>query len=393
MSVPTFNFQDPFANLLGEALKGGLGGLRQGIAEGNQRKRQSDALTEILAQVQTPDGQIDEMALFQNLAQNPLFGLAPALETSDKLRKGRLAQEELGLQKEKIGLEREKLQGTERERAQKAQETQLGQLDQQQSFELGSQILSNPEFSLDQKEELINRLPDAEARKQLQLQIRSRRSSQKETFENTADRLAAERSQAIADEITAGSKTAALEDQRLKRMEELDAKGNLSKPLTIATLDKIGLPISILNNPDNEEFRKLEQDFVRDVNDVFRGQIRVFEIQSYLKTVPQLINTPEGRKAIIRNRRLLNDAKLLRKKAYDEIVKENNGRIPRNLDMIIEDRVGNELDALSEQFSSGVNNALTPTQTKVKMRLPDGRIKLIPGNKVEEATAAGAQVI
>src|SRR5690606_37714795 len=103
-------------------------------------------------------------------------------------------------------------------------------------------------------------------------------------------------------------------------------------------MDAFGIPIGVLGNPATEEYRKLEADYVRDVSKVFPGgKITNYEVSAYLKTIPSLMNSPEGRKQIINNRKLMNEAKRVRYDAYKKILKENNGKKPQNLGILIDE--------------------------------------------------------
>lgn len=219
--------------------------------------------------------------------------------------------------------------------------------------------------------------------------VENRRQSTKPTFEPTEERLEAERVSKIADEISKDYQSAQTEDLRLDRMEKLAEKGNLSTPMMVKALDVFGLPLGILGNPDTEEFSKLEADFVRDVSKIFPGQIRVFEIQAYLRTVPGLMNSPEGQKAIIHNRRLLNEAKRVKHDEYKKILNENGGRKPRNLDLLLEERTSERINDIGERFRNGVESALEKQLPKMKMYDQQGKSYDIPSHLVPQAQKQG----
>lgn len=214
----------------------------------------------------------------------------------------------------------------------------------------------------------------------------------KSNFEPESDKLEAKRVAELATEIESEYKAAQNEDLRLDRMGVLDQKGNVSTPLLIKALDFLHLPIGVLSNPDTEEYRKLEADFVRDVSKVFPGgKITNYELQSYLKTIPGLLNSPEGRKAIIRNRKLLNDAKKIRYDEYKKILKENNGKKPPNLSLLIEERTASQVAKLEDEFIDGITKESEKFQQPIRMKDPDGNPIDIPPNMIEKAMKAGAR--
>lgn len=213
---------------------------------------------------------------------------------------------------------------------------------------------------------------------------------QKPTFEPREEALEAERVSELATNIENEYKAYQAEDMRLDRMEKLSDKGELSTPLMVQGLNKLGLPLGILGNPDSEEYAKLEADFLRDVKNVFPGgRISNFEVQSYLKTLPSLLNTPEGKKAIIRNKRLQNEAKKLRYDAYKDILKENKGKKPRNMGLLIDEKIGGRLSEIENEFKEGLQSQIEKFQQPIRMKNPQGQIFDIPTHLIEKAVKEG----
>lgn len=224
--------------------------------------------------------------------------------------------------------------------------------------------------------------------------VRSLIGLQKPQFEPTEEKLEAQRVSELATEIEKSYSGAVSEDRRLDRMEKLSESDKLTTPLMKKSLDALGLPLGVLNNPDSEEFAKLEADFLRDVRDVFPGgRITNFEIQSYLKTVPGLSNTKEGRQRVVNNRRLQNKAKKLKYDTYKEILKENRGRKPRNLSLLIEERIGDQLDTISEQFRDGITESVDKSAPTFQVTAPDGTIRMIPNSQLKAALDAGGKLL
>lgn len=221
--------------------------------------------------------------------------------------------------------------------------------------------------------------------------IESRRQETKPVFEPESEKLEAKRQAETADRIVKGYNAAQTENMRLNKQEALMKSGKLSTPLMVKTLESFGLPLSVLGNPATEEYSKVEADYVRDVSSIFPGAIRNFEIVSYMKTIPSLMNSPKGQEAIIRNRKLLNEAKLMEYNAYKDILKENNGKRPPNMDVMIEERIGPQRAALAEEFRESINTESEKFENKFKMVGPNGKKANIPASKLEAAIKDGFQ--
>jgi hypothetical protein len=143
-------------------------------------------------------------------------------------------------------------------------------------------------------------------------------------------------------------------------MEELAKRGNLTYPLFASALETLsngifgfGIDMTALLHQDSQEFRKLSNDFLKDAKDTFGSRLTNYDVKTFLSTVPTLSQSHLGKLRVINNLRSFNEAALLRKKAMDQIIKENGGRRPANLDTLIEERISPKLDELAAKFKVG----------------------------------------
>jgi hypothetical protein len=152
-------------------------------------------------------------------------------------------------------------------------------------------------------------------------------------------------------------------NMRLDRIETLLNKGNVQDNAFVRGLDALShnkylgdafsAVKTLVSNRDTQEFEKLSKDFLRDAKQFFGNRVTQGEIFTFLQTVPSISQTNEGKKRVIRNMRIFNEAANLRKSAMDSIIKENKGQRPANLESLIDERIGSQLDALSNQFKDG----------------------------------------
>lgn len=158
----------------------------------------------------------------------------------------------------------------------------------------------------------------------------------------------------------------------LSRMEKLIGSG-LPHPITQSAikflkdgvkLGKFGsilsLDVSSFLGGNAEEFNKLSNGFLRHGKEIFGSRMTDFDVDTFLQMVPSLLQTNEGKQRIINNMRALNDAAELRYNAMKEIIKENGNKRPQHLDMLIEERVGDKLDALYSKFVEGYGPQSSP---------------------------------
>lgn len=197
------------------------------------------------------------------------------------------------------------------------------------------------------KEERLERDESREERKISHDKQKHIDSETKETYHKTND-------------MAHGAKES---NMRLDRIERLLDKGNVQDSTFIRSLDAlseikhVGKLFEVLErritNTDTQEFKKLSTDFLRDAKKFFGSRITENEVQMFLQTVPSLSQTNDGKRRVIRNMRIFNEGAILRKKAMDDLIKENGGNRPANLESLIDERIGDKLDSLANDFKEG----------------------------------------
>lgn len=133
----------------------------------------------------------------------------------------------------------------------------------------------------------------------------------------------------------------------LNRIEELDRKGNV-QGITGNILKRVGL--GQFRNADTQELEKLTVSFLGNLKNVFGARPTQFDVQQYLNGLPTTLQSAEGRARVIKNLRAFNEASKLRADALRDILKANKNRVPGNLDLLIEEKIGPQLDALHAQI-------------------------------------------
>lgn len=218
-----------------------------------------------------------------------------------------------------------------------------------------------------------------------QFQEKEARERQKEAFKET---------KTLREEINKAAKSAKQDLKDLERFEELEKSGNLDTPGYVEFLKRSGLDIPALMSPESEEFQKIAANFLRDAKTYFGGRISNYEVEQYLKTIPSLSQSPEGRKRVIANLKYLKRSALEYNEALKEVIKENKGIPPLDLADKIDDRIDKRLDVLSERFKrdlakpvpQGQNRYITGLQTAV------GSILGAPGALIKGAAKAAPAI-
>lgn len=152
----------------------------------------------------------------------------------------------------------------------------------------------------------------------------------------------------------------------LDRMEELDKTGNLDGPGFDAWLTESGLDVATLRSPESQEFKKIAQNFLRNAKQYYGGRVSNFEVEQFLKTIPSLSQSPEGRKRVIANLKNIARADLEYNKALRDIIKENKGSIPLDLAIQVDERVEKQAKKLADQFKKDLDRPVPPPESKGK---------------------------
>ncbi len=176
-------------------------------------------------------------------------------------------------------------------------------------------------------------------------------------------------------------------DLRLDRMVTLIDNNNLPSPGAAVILDALheGIPIPgtrksipinlkpLAYSKDAQEFDKLSKDFLKNVKSFVGSQVTQGEIQMFLDTVPTLMQSDEGKKAVIRNMKILNRINHNINQATEAIIEEHGGRRPHDLQRLVEQRVKPEREKLGIEFKNGIGDSV-------------GLAKEATGGKIKHAT-------
>ncbi len=130
-----------------------------------------------------------------------------------------------------------------------------------------------------------------------------------------------------------------------------------------ATIGAVTQPVASLlkyvqrkTSPNTEEYEKLEADFIKGIKNIFGSRITNLDLESFLKTIPSLSVSDAGKLKIIENIKNFNEAAHIRYKSMEDIIKENGGDRPKNLDLLVNERSKPLLDEAADKFISGVKS-------------------------------------
>lgn len=237
--------------------------------------------------------------------------------------------------------------------------------------------LGQPGAQKDQRppvEQQLQKLPQrstAQAKKPLFIDKAQELAERKvAAAERKADAL--ERKQAFKEtkeerkEIISKARQAREELRDLDRLEELEKEGKLNEAGYEEALRGAGLDIPALKSPESEEFQKISANFIRNAKNIFGARISNFEVEQFLKTIPTLSQSPEGRKRVISNMKRIARTNLAYNDAYKDIINKNKGIPPIDLLEQIDDKIEPLLDKVSKQFKEDLKRSVPESPSKLK---------------------------
>lgn len=193
---------------------------------------------------------------------------------------------------------------------------------------------------------------------------------EKASKDEIAERFKA--TQPYREKILEGARSARQDLKDLDRLEELQTEGKLDTPGYSEFLKRAGFDIASLRNPASEEFQKIEANFLRNAKQYFGGRISNYEVEQFLKTIPNLSMSNEGRKRVIANLKYVTRAALEYNNALKEVIAENRGIPPFDLSEKIDDKIEKKLDKLSEKFREDLKKPVPKEQNKLVTALQAG---------------------
>jgi hypothetical protein len=199
----------------------------------------------------------------------------------------------------------------------------------------------------------------------------------------------------MREKIIEEGKSAKSNLQDLERMEDLNQTGKLDTPGYVEFLKSTGLDIPALMNPESEEFQKIAQTFMRDAKKYFGGRVSNFEIEQFLKTIPSLSQSPEGRNRVIANLRRMNKGAVLYSKELKDLVKENKDYLPLDYLEQLDDRIEPKAEQLAKEFKKDLEKKVPAGQNKYITALQSiaGGIIGAPGKILSKVSGAAGKLL
>jgi hypothetical protein len=162
---------------------------------------------------------------------------------------------------------------------------------------------------------------------------------------------------------------------KYQRMEKLIKNGELGERSArsfVHTLKRgvggeygVGIDLSFMLAPGTHEFEKLSASFINGLQKTFGAKITNADLSAFMATIPNLSQSDEGILRIIHYNDKLNELREVRHKAGEDIIKENKGHYPRDLQNQIYGKTADKEQQIYDEIITGLS------KEKIADKLPD----------------------
>jgi hypothetical protein len=193
------------------------------------------------------------------------------------------------------------------------------------------------------------------------------------------------------------------EFQRYAQLERLNEGGRLPEGLENLNINWTTGDIHFpkLANAETQAYVKAINDFTTQAKDTFGARVTNFELGAFMKRLPTLANSSAGRRLIINQMKLANEADQLYDKAlldvYDHYGVQNIDF--SKADKIARGKIDNEIGTIKKKALENLDSVevqearLLAPEGKIPARSPDGKVVYIWNHQADKAEKRGYKIL
>lgn len=179
---------------------------------------------------------------------------------------------------------------------------------------------------------------------------------------------------------------------RLMQLQKIANDEQLIGPTSAAFLETMGIPLGALEDPSSELYQKVSLDLLKGLPETYGNRIMKVEVDNFLKTIPSLLNSPEGRRMIASNMLKLGEMKEVyynEMRSQQRSALDSNKPLPKDFQQRVLDQVKPQIDRINNEFVQ-----LSEIKSVPKGTIPffyNGKVKFVPKEHAEWATENGGR--
>lgn len=170
---------------------------------------------------------------------------------------------------------------------------------------------------------------------------------------------------------------------------------DLIGPTAATFLETLGIPLGALEDPSSELYQKLSLDLLKGLPESYGNRILKVEVDNFLKTIPSLLNSADGRRMIASNFLKLGEMKEvyyneMRRQQKDYL--DSSKPLPKDFQQRIFDQVKPQINRINNEFVKLSEIKAVPKNT-IPFFSPNGEIEFVPKEHAQWASENGGRRI
>jgi hypothetical protein len=169
---------------------------------------------------------------------------------------------------------------------------------------------------------------------------------------------------------------------KIQQLQKLNTDEELISPSAATFLEAFDIPIGVVDSPTSEVYEKTSQDLLKGLPDTYGSRILKVEVDNFLRTIPRLVNSPEGRRMIASNLLKLGEMKEVfykEMRSLEKSYQEKGKNYPIDFEREVLDNVEPQLNKISDEFRKITEIKAVPPNT-VPFFNPQGGISFVPND-------------
>lgn len=198
-------------------------------------------------------------------------------------------------------------------------------------------------------------------------------------------KFAREETKKYREQVESSGNDAEEQNKTLDFMDKLVDSNKLTNPVVAEVADRYGI-LGLLS-PETQLFQKALGQFLPNMANLYGARVTNQHEKIFMNTLPRINQTDAGKKKLIQMLKIENNSRIIKRDMYRQIMKENKGVPPLDINEQVDKRARPLLDKNFEDMMRLVSG------DKIRVRLSDGRVGLIPSDKLSQAAQLGAEVL
>jgi len=141
----------------------------------------------------------------------------------------------------------------------------------------------------------------------------------------------------------------------LDNMLSLGESGKLDHPIFVKGIEKLGLDWML--SPESQEYISESKSLFKDLKEIFGSRPIGIEFEAFMKSIPTLMNSADGRKTIAKNMKAYYQAKSVKADVMMDVLKKNKDISPLDLTILASEKTEKKINKIYEKLRKGVTES------------------------------------